>query len=310
MTKKRIGIVGVGNVGSTLAFLLATNRLCSEILLKDIRENFTKAIALDISQSVCDENIVVKACNNEDFKDCDIVVITAGIARKENMSREELLLTNFKIVSSVFDDILENNKNAIFIIVSNPLDAMVYVSLKKTSLPRNRIFGMAGALDSARFKYYIAEKLNFNFKNIEAMVIGSHSNSMLPLINHSFVDGKRLSEIFTKDELDLIIDNTKNGGTKLVELFKTTSAYFTPAYAIFSMCTAIINDTKEIFSCCCMLENEYGCNDITMGVPVVLGKNGLENVVKFDLSKDELALFKESSKTVESSIEIIKKEFL
>lgn len=310
MNRKKIGIVGVGNVGSNLAFLLATNKVCDEILLKDIREDFAKAVALDISQAVCDKNVTVNACDGEDFKDCNIVVITAGIARKPNMSREELLLTNAKILSLVFDEILENNKNAIYIVVSNPLDAMVYAALKRTKLPKNRVFGMAGVLDSARFRYYIAEALDFKFKDIKALVIGSHSNSMLPLVNHSFVDGKKLSDIFSKEKLDEIVNDTKNGGAKIVELFKTSSAYFAPAHSIFLMCKAIIDDTKEIFACCYMLENEYNCNDITMGVPVVLGKNGVESVVKLDLDGSELELLKESSKTVENSIEIIKKEFL
>ena len=310
MNRKKIGIVGVGNVGSNLAFLLATNKVCDEILLKDIREDFAKAVALDISQAVCNKNVTVNACNGEDFKDCDIVVITAGIARKPNMSREELLLTNAKILSLVFDEILENNKNAIYIVVSNPLDAMVYAALKRTKLPKNRVFGMAGVLDSARFRYYIAKALDFKFKDIKALVIGSHSNSMLPLVNHSFVDGKKLSDIFSKEQLDEIVNNTKNGGAKIVELFKTSSAYFAPAHSIFLMCKAIIDDTKEIFACCYMLENEYNCNGITMGVPVVLGKNGVESVVKLDLDGSELELLKESSKTVENSIEIIKKEFL
>lgn len=303
-----IGIVGVGNVGSTLAFNLATSGLCNKILLKDIKEDFTKAMALDISQACKTTNNQTKvvACFDNSFKNCDIVIITAGIARKENMSREDLLKINSKIIEDIFDEVLENNQNAIFIIVSNPLDAMVYKAYTKSKLPRNRVFGMAGTLDSARFKYYIDEKIDFPYKNIEAMVIGAHSNTMLPLINHTKIDGKKVVDILSKSDVDDILENTKNGGAKVVELLKTGSAYFAPAYSCFLLCKAIIKDSKEVFTVSTILLNEYGYNNLSFGVPCVISKQGIEKIIELDLTQDEKQELENSSKTVLNSINILK----
>jgi len=311
LSKKIVGIVGVGNIGSNLAFSLATNKLCDEILLKDIREDFTKAMALDISQSVFSTNnkTIVKVCTkNEDFNSCDIVVITAGITRKPNMSREDLLFKNTEIMNSILDDILILNPNAIFIIVSNPLDVMVYSALKKSKLPRNKVFGMAGALDSARFKYYISQKIDFEYKNIDALVIGSHSNSMLPLISQAKVDDKKIVDLLSKNDIEEILENTKNGGAKIVELLKNTSAYFAPAFNTYLMCQAILNDKKKIFPCSVKLEGEYGYNDIIIGVPVILGKNGIEDIIELNLDKKEKEEFKKSIEKVQISIDILKEK--
>ena len=185
---KRVGIIGSGNVGSTLAFSIATRNICNEILIKDLREDFMKAISLDISQAsiINESSTTLKAITNaKDFKDCDIIIITAGVARTPNMSREDLLLKNANILISILDEIVKFNKNAIFITVTNPLDALTYLAIKYTKLDRKRVFGMAGELDSARFKYYINEALNFKAKNIKAQVIGSHSNSMVPLVSNA-----------------------------------------------------------------------------------------------------------------------------
>lgn len=307
---KTIGIVGVGNVGSTLAFKLATSNICNKILLKDIKDDFTKAMAMDISQAAFsfDSNCKVISCNSKDsFENCDIVVITAGIARKPNMSREDLLLTNSKILKSILDEIFELNKKAIYIIVSNPLDALVYVALKQTNLPRNQVFGMAGVLDSARFKYYISKKLNFEFKKIDAKVIGAHSNTMVPLINQAKVDNQNITNLLTKEDIAEILENTKNGGAKIVELLGT-SAYFAPALSIFNMCTAIIKDTKEELCASVLLFGEYGYNEITLGVPSIIGKNGVEKVVELELNDIERNELEISTQTVISSLKILKKE--
>ncbi|WP_026803763.1 malate dehydrogenase [Aliarcobacter lanthieri] len=308
MNKKVIGIVGVGNVGSNLAFNIATNNLCDEVLLKDIREEFTEAMALDITQASLSSNnkTIVKACNNKEFKNCNIIVITAGIARKPNMSREDLLFTNAKIMNSILDDILPLNPNAIFIIVSNPLDAMVYSALKKSNLSRNKVFGMAGVLDSARFKYYISKKINFYYKKIDAIVIGSHSNSMVPLISQARIDDKRVIDILNKEDIQEILENTKNGGAKIVELLKTGSAYFAPSFSTYLMCKSILNDEKNIFSCSVKLEGEYGYNDIPLGTPVVLGKEGIEKIIELDLNKKEKEELNKSIETIQSSINILK----
>ncbi|WP_198306163.1 malate dehydrogenase [Arcobacter vandammei] len=310
MNNKTIGIVGVGNVGSTLAFNLAISGLCNKILLKDIKEDFTKAMALDISQAAkaSNNNTTIKACLNKgEFKDCDIVIITAGIARKPNMSREDLLLINAKIIEDIFDDILEQNKEAIYIIVSNPLDAMVYVALTKSKLPRNRVFGMAGVLDSARFKHYIEEKIKIPYKKIDALVIGSHSNTMLPLVNFAKVDDKNLNEILTKDEIEDILENTKNGGARIVELLKTGSAYFAPANSCFLMCKAILEDSKEVFPVSAMLLNEYNYSGFPLGIPCVLGKNGIEDFIELSLNENEKKELENSTITVINSINILKK---
>jgi len=311
LNKKIVGIVGVGNIGSNLAFNLAINELCDEILLKDIREDFIKAMALDISQSAFSANskATIKACTkNKDFKSCDIIVITAGIIRKPNMSREDLLLKNTEIMNSILDDILILNPNATFIIVSNPLDIMVYSVLQKSKLPRNKVFGMAGALDSARFKYYISQKIDFEYKNIDAIVIGSHSNSMLPLISQAKVDNKKIVDILSKNDIEEILENTKNGGAKIVKLLKNTSAYFAPAFNTYLMCKAILNDEEKIFPCSVKLEGEYGYKDITIGVPVILGKNGIESIIELNLTKKEKEEFKKSIQKVQINIDILKEK--
>lgn len=309
MNNITIGIVGVGNVGSTLAFNLAISGLCNTILLKDIREDFIKAMSIDISQAAKASNNTTKVeaclCKDE-FKNCDIVVITAGIARKPNMSREDLLLTNAKIIENVFDEILEQNKKSIFIIVSNPLDTMVYVALEKSKLPRNRVFGMAGALDTSRFKYYIEQKLTNKYHNIEALVIGSHSNTMVPLINHVKIDDKKLTDILRKKDIEEILENTKNGGAKIVQLLKTGSAYFAPAYCCFLMCKAILTNGKEVFATSTRLINEYNYNDLTLGVPCILGKNGIEKIIELELNEEETVHLKNSVKMVQDSINLLK----
>lgn len=308
MNNITIGIVGVGNVGSTLAFNLATSGLCHTILLKDIREDFIKAMSIDISQAAkaSSNKTKVKACLCKDeFENCNIVVITAGIARKPNMSREDLLLTNAKIIQNVFDEILEQNKDAIFIIVSNPLDAMVHVAIEKSKLPRNRVFGMAGALDTSRFKYYIEQKLTNKYDNIEALVIGSHSNKMVPLINHVKIDGKKLTNILKEKDIEEILENTKNGGAKIVELLKTGSAYFAPAHCCFLMCKAIITNSKEVFATSTRLIKEYNYNNLTLGVPCILGKDGIEKIIELELSEEETIDLKNSAKIVEESINLL-----
>lgn len=306
---KRVGIIGSGNVGSTLAFSIATRNICNEILIKDLREDFMKAISLDISQAsiINESSSTLKAITNaKDFKDCDIIIITAGVARTPNMSREDLLLKNANILISILDEIVKFNKNAIFITVTNPLDALTYLAIKYTKLDRKRVFGMAGELDSARFKYYINEALNFKAKNIKAQVIGSHSNSMVPLVSNATVDGKKLEDVFTKEKIDEIIENTKNGGATIVELLKSGSAYFAPAIAVANMCEAILNDSKKEFICSVELCGEYGYNELTLGVPVVLGKDGIEAIIEQNISQVEKSLLDISAKSIKDNINILK----
>jgi malate dehydrogenase len=313
LNKKTIGIVGVGNVGSTLAFTLATKNICSTLLLKDVRENFVQAMALDISQATnaARSKTITKAClKNEEFKDCDVVVITAGIARKPGMSRDDLLLTNAKIMTSVINDILPNNKNAIFIIVSNPLDVMVYTALKASNLPRNKVIGMAGILDSARMSHFIFEKIGYGQGQIEASVMGGHGDDMVPLADFSTVAGVKLDELLSKEDVDDIVNKTKNGGAQIVKLLETGSAYYAPAYSTTLMIEAILEDKKKIYPCAIMLEGEYGYENIVSGVPVMLGSNGVEKVIELNLKEEQKKQFAKSVSSVQELVDILKKKFL
>ncbi|WP_321470072.1 malate dehydrogenase [Halarcobacter sp.] len=304
MKKKKVGIVGVGNVGSTLAFTLVMKNLCDCILLKDIRDNFTQAMALDISQaaSCINSKTIVKAISNdEDFCDCDIIVITAGIPRKPNMSRDDLLFTNAKIMTSIVKNVIKYNENAIIIIVSNPLDAMVYWALKASKWKRNKILGMAGVLDTSRLCHFIKEKVGP--KNIKTLVLGGHGDEMIPLINSTTVDDKPLKDFLNDKEISEIVEKTKNGGIEIVKLLQTGSAYYAPANSTALMVEAILKDKKEIFPCAMKLDGEYGHKDVVIGVPVVLGKNGAETIIEKELNDIEKSEFSKSVSSVKTLIE-------
>ncbi|MGE3592361.1 MAG: malate dehydrogenase, partial [Arcobacter sp.] len=245
-----------------------------------------------------------------EFKDCDVVVITAGIARKPGMSRDDLLLTNAKIMTSVINDILPNNKNAIFIIVSNPLDVMVYTALKASNLPRNKVIGMAGILDSARMSHFIFEKIGYGQGQIEASVMGGHGDDMVPLADFSTVAGVKLDELLSKEDVDDIVNKTKNGGAQIVKLLETGSAYYAPAYSTTLMIEAILEDKKKIYPCAIMLEGEYGYENIVSGVPVMLGSNGVEKVIELNLKEEQKKQFAKSVSSVQELVDILKEKFL
>ena len=312
MNKKTVGIVGVGNVGATLAFTLATKNICSNLLLKDIRENIVQAMALDISQATnaSKSKTITKVClTNEEFKDCDIVVVTAGIARRPGMSRDDLLVTNAKIMTSVINDVIKFNPNAIIIVVSNPLDAMVYTALKASNWSRNKIIGMAGILDSARMSHFIFEKLGYGQGQIDASVMGGHGDDMVPLADFSTVAGIKLSELLSKEDIDDIVLKTKNGGAQIVKLLETGSAYYAPAYSTALMIDTILNDKKEIYPCAIMLEGEYGYKDIVSGVPIMLGSNGVEKVIEYNLKKEQKVEFSKSVNSVRELVNILEDKF-
>ena len=311
MNKKRVGIVGVGNVGATLAFTLATKDICSSILLKDQRENITQAMALDISQATnaANSKTVIHAClSEEEFNNCDVIVITAGVARKPGMSRDDLLLINAKIMTSVIKSIIPYNPNAIIIIVSNPLDAMVYTALKASNWSRNRIIGMAGILDSARMAHFIFEKLGYGQGQIEASVMGGHGDEMVPLADFSTVAGVSLNEVLSEDDIEDIINKTKNGGAQIVKLLETGSAYYAPAYSTILMIEAILEDKKEIYPCAVMLEGEYGYKNIVSGVPIMIGANGVEKIIELNLKDEQKNQFAKSIASVQELINILKEE--
>jgi malate dehydrogenase len=309
VNNKRVGIIGVGNVGATLAFALALKNICSTILLKDIRSDLTKAMALDISQATFaskQKTKIIPIYKSEDFCDCDVVVITAGIARRPGMSRDDLLNINAGIIESVINDVILYNPNSIIIVVSNPLDAMVYKALEISKWPRNKIIGMAGILDSSRMSHFIYEKLNCKKDEIVSSVMGGHGNEMVPLISSVKISQTPLTELLSTEDINCIINDTKNGGVQIVDLLQTGSAYFAPANSTAVMIDAILNDKKEIYPCSVMLEGEYGYKNVVAGVPVVLGKNGVEKILELDLDETQSGLFNKSINAVIELIDILK----
>lgn len=310
MNNKKIGIIGVGNVGSTLAYTLASKNICNEIILKDIKEDILNAMSLDISQSSfsCNSKTIIKSTiKKEEFKDCDIVVITAGIPRKPGMSRDDLLFTNASIMKKIIEDTIQYNKDAIYIIVSNPLDAMVYTALKTAKISRNKIIGMAGILDSSRMSHFIFEKLNLNEKpNIKSYVMGGHGDDMVPLANISTVDGVNLNKILSKDDIKDIEEKTKNGGAQIVKLLGNGSAYYAPAYSTYLMIESILKDKKEQFPCAIQLNGEYGYEDVVAGVNITLGKNGIEEILNIKLNNIQKEQFQKSVSSVKELIEKLK----
>lgn len=312
MNKKTVGIVGVGNVGATLAFTLATKNICTTLLLKDVRENIVQAMALDISQATnaARSETITKAClTNEEFKNCDVIVITAGIARRPGMSRDDLLVTNANIMTSVINDVIKFNPNAIIIVVSNPLDAMVYTALKASNWSRNKIIGMAGILDSARMSHFIFEKLGYGQGQIDASVMGGHGDDMVPLADFSTVAGVNLSELLSKEDIDDIVYKTKNGGAQIVKLLETGSAYYAPAYSTTLMIEAILEDKRKIYPCAIMLEGEYGYENIVSGVPVMLGVNGVEKVIELNLREEQKVQFSKSVASVQELVDTLESKF-
>ena len=312
MINKKVGIIGVGNVGSTLAYTLAHKGVCSHIVLKDIRENIVQAMALDISQganAAKSHTVVTAASSGADLAGCDVVVITAGLPRTPGMSRDDLLVTNAKIMQAVIQDVQNHASNAIVVVVSNPLDAMVYTALRVSGFPRNQIVGMAGILDSARMSHFILEKLGYGAGQIESSVMGGHGDDMVPLPNFSTVAGVPLSELLSNEDIQEIVDKTKNGGLQIVKLLETGSAYYAPAHATTLMVEAILHNKKKIYPCAVMLEGEYGYENIVTGVPVMLGSKGVEKVIDLNLTNDQKSLFSQSVASVQELVDTLESKF-
>ena len=312
MNTKKVGIIGVGNVGSTLAYTLASKGICSSIVLKDIRENIVQAMALDISQAANaakSHTVVTAAVNGGDLKGCDVIVITAGLPRMPGMSRDDLLLKNASIMQTVLEDVKKYASNAKIVIVSNPLDAMVYTALKVLGFPRSQIVGMAGILDSARMSHFILEKLGYGAGQIESSVMGGHGDDMVPLPNFSTVAGVPLSELLSKKDIQEIVDKTKNGGLQIVKLLETGSAYYAPAHATSLIVEAILHNKKKIYPCAVMLEGEYGYEGDIAGVPVMLGSKGVEKIIELNLNKEQEALFASSVASVKELTTTLDEKF-
>jgi malate dehydrogenase len=308
--ESKISIIGSGNVGATVGYSLAMHGACHEIILVDRDEERAKGKALDMSQSasVVRSHTVVRAAKSyEDIAGSKVIVITAGSPRRPGMSRDDLLLENAEITREVVTKVVKHAPDAILVMVSNPLDAMTYVALKDSGFDRSRVIGMAGILDGARMASFIQEKIGHGFGQIRASVIGGHGDDMVPLPRYSTVAGVPLSDLLTEQEIDEIVERTRRGGAEIVGYLKTGSAYYAPAKATATMVEAILKDTKQIFPCAVLLDGEYGgYTDTVNGVPIILGKNGMEKIIEVTLNKCERDMFKKSVASVDSLINTLK----
>ncbi len=302
----KVTVVGAGNVGATCANVLAHADLVKEIVLLDIKGDFAKGKALDTNQQGPIDYYSTKTIGSDDYADTagsDIVVITAGIPRKPGMSRDDLISTNAKIVSSVTKSIMEHSKNPIIIVVSNPLDVMTYAAHKASGLPSSRVFGMAGILDTARYRAFLSMELNISPKDFQAVLMGGHGDTMVPLPRYTTVAGIPITELIAKDKLDAIVERTKKGGGELVKLMGT-SAWYAPGAAAAQMVQTILRDENRIFPCCARLDGQYGLKDMFLGVPVKLGKEGIVQILELDLNKDEMALMNTSADHVRKVMDV------
>jgi malate dehydrogenase len=298
--KKKITLIGAGQIGGTLAHLITIKEL-GDVVLFDVAEGVAKGKALDIAQStsVGGFNInLIGTSSYEDIKNSDVIIITAGIPRKPGMTRDDLLGTNLKIIKQVAEGIKKNSPNAFVICITNPLDVIVMALQKYSGLPTNKIVGMAGILDSSRFKYFLSQELKVPVKNINSLVLGGHGDSMVPMPDHTTVSGKLLKKIISKEKLDKIIDRTKKGGGEINKLLEKGSAFYAPATAGVEMAESYIKDLKKTLPCAAFLNGEYGVNNLYVGVPIIIGKSGVEKVVEINLSEEEKNSFDNSINAV------------
>lgn len=307
MARKKISVVGAGNVGATAAQRLADKEL-GDVVLVDIIEGMPQGKALDLAESAPIEGYDSRLVGTNGYKetaDSDVVIITSGLARKPGMSRDDLLKTNAGIVSSVTAEVMKYSRNPILIIVSNPLDAMCHVALKQSGLPRERVIGMAGVLDSARMRCFIGDALNVSVENITAFVLGGHGDTMVPLPRYSTVAGIPITDLLPKEQIDQIVTRTRNGGAEIVSLLKTGSAYYAPSAAAVEMAEAILKDKKEILPCSVLLQGEYGINNLYVGVPVKLGEKGVEEIIQINLTTEERSDLQRSAAAVQELVDVI-----
>lgn len=293
----KVTVVGAGNVGATCADVLSYREIANEVVLVDIKEGFAEGKALDIWQkapiNLYDTRTVGVTNDYSRTADSDVVVITSGLPRKPGMSRDDLISTNAGIVKSVTENVVKHSPNAIIIVVSNPLDVMTYQAHTASKLPRNKVIGMAGILDTARYRAFLAEALNVSPKDIQAVLMGGHGDTMVPLPRYTTVGGIPVTELIEEDKLNAIIERTKTGGGELVKLMGT-SAWYAPGAAAAQMVEAIVRDQRRVFPVCVKLEGEYGMDGVYLGVPVILGKNGIEKVIELQLNDDEKQLLETS----------------
>jgi len=308
MKTDKITVIGAGNVGATVANVVAHKNLAKEVVMVDIKEGLAEGKALDIwqSASIQDFNTRVTGVTNDYSKtsDSSVVVITSGLPRKPGMSRDDLIKTNANIVKEVTEKAVKHSPDACFIIVSNPLDVMSYAAYQASKKPSNKVFGMAGILDTARYRAFIAEALDVSPKGVHALLLGGHGDTMVPLPTHTSVSGIPLAELLGKEQITKIVERTKKGGGELVSLMGT-SAWYAPGAAAAQMVEAIVRDQKRIFPCCTLLNGEYGLKDVYLGVPVILGKNGIEKIIEMDLHKEEKELLKTSANSVKGVMKVL-----
>ena len=297
----KVTVVGAGNVGATCANVLATREVANEVVLLDIKDGFAEGKALDIWETapinLYDTRTVGSTNDYSKTAGSDVVVITSGLPRKPGMSRDDLIATNAGIVKTVTENVMKHSPDAILVIVSNPLDVMTYCSYLNANIDSKRVFGMAGILDTARYRAFLAEELNVSPKDIQAVLMGGHGDTMVPLPRYTTVGGIPVTEMIDADKLDAIVERTKKGGGEIVNLLGT-SAWYAPGAAAAQMVEAIVRDQRRVFPCCAWLQGEYGVNDLYLGVPVILGKNGIEKIIELDLNDDEKELLRTSEAAV------------
>jgi malate dehydrogenase len=304
----KITVVGAGNVGASASLLVAQKQLARQVILIDIIEGVPQGKGLDQWESAPIEGFDTRVIGTNDYDDAagsDLFIVTAGIARKPGMSREDLLKTNAKIVRDVSTQIRRTSPDAIVIMVSNPLDVMAYVCRRETGFPRQRVIGMAGVLDTARYRSFVAMELDVSVEDIQALVLGGHGDTMVPLASYTTVSGIPLAQLLAQDRIDALIDRARHGGAEIVGLLKTGSAYYAPGAAAVQMAEAIVLDKKRILPCSAWLEGEFGMRDLFLGVPCKLGRNGLEQVIEVTLTDAERSVLEKSADAVRETMSLL-----
>jgi malate dehydrogenase len=309
MKRKKISVIGAGFTGATTAFILAQKEL-GDIVLVDIPqlENPTKGKALDMLESspvLCFDANIIGTSDYADTANSDIVVITAGIARKPGMSRDDLVTTNQKIMKAVTKEIVKYSPNCYIIVLTNPVDAMTYTVYKESGFPKNRVIGQSGVLDTARFRTFVAQELNLSVKDITGFVLGGHGDDMVPLVRYSYAGGIPLETLIPKERLDAIVERTRKGGGEIVNLLGNGSAYYAPAASLVEMVEAIIKDQRRVLPAIAYLEGEYGYEGIYLGVPTILGGNGIEKVIELELTEEEKAALAKSVESVKNVMKVL-----
>jgi malate dehydrogenase len=306
--RSKVTVVGAGNVGATTA--LRIHQLgYADVVLVDVIEDLPQGKGLDMLEAgpvTGTDGSITGSNNYEATADSDLVVITAGIARRPGMSRDDLLLTNMRITSSVTEQVVKYSPNCIIIAVTNPLDAMVQNVYENSGFPRNRVFGMAGVLDTARFRTFISQELNVSVEDVQALVLGGHGDDMVPLVRYTTAGGIPITELMAEEKIDQLVQRTRNGGGEIVALLKEGSAYYAPSAAITQMVEAVLLDKKRILPCCAYLEGEYGINGLCVGVPVKVGAGGMEEVIQIGLTESEKAALSHSAASVKELVEVMK----